>query len=171
MKIPRFIQSAATALKSLAVALGLSAAMHAGTASAATTSETYQLGASGSGTLIQGGVSLPWIAQGTRPVGSILRAVAINARLDDSPNGSWASDLNVLLEGALQIGSDGGDPDWANGQDSTAGATVIDTKTAGTDFPATIDLNVAGLFLKNTWGNATWSGSVTVTYVLRAELM
>ena len=86
--------------------------MHAVTASAATTSETYQLGASGSGTLIQGGVSLPWIAQGTRPVGSILRAVAINVRLDDSPNGSWASDLNVLLEGALQIGSDGGDPDW-----------------------------------------------------------
>lgn len=164
MKIPKLIQSVATTLKSLAVALGLSAAMHAVTASAATTSETYQLGASGSGTLIQGGVSLPWIAQGTRPVGSILREVAINVRLDDSPNGSWASDLNVLLEGALQIGSDGGDPDWANGQDSTAGATVIDTKTAGTGFPATIDLNVAGLFLKNTWGNATWSGSVTVTY-------
>jgi len=41
---------------------------------------------------------------------------------------------------------------------------VIDTKTAGADFPATIDLNTAGVFLKNMWSDATWSGTVTLRY-------
>jgi len=112
-------------------------------------------------TFFAGGASAPWIARGTLPVGSFLRAVSIDATLDDNPGGSWASDLNVLVDGLLQIGSDGGNPDWAKGQDSNVGATVIDTNTSGADFPATIDLNIAGLFLTNTWSDATWSGTVT----------
>ena len=163
MKIPISIKSCTATLKHLAFALGAGALL-AGSARAATTSETYQLGATGSGTVVQGGATVSWIAQGTLPPGSILREVSIDARLDANSGDTWASDLNVLVDGLLQIGSDGGNPDWANGQDSTAGATVIDTKTAGVDFPATIDLNAAGLFLKNTWGDATWSGTVTVKY-------
>lgn len=70
----------------------------------------------------------------------------------------------MLVDGVLQIGSDGGSIDWGNGQDSDVGATVIDTKTADVDFPATIDLNTVGLFLKNTWSDATWSGTVSIKY-------
>jgi len=136
----------------------------AGSAQADVITNTYNLGPQDGGTTISAGGSIEWIAQGTLPAGSILRSVSINARLDDNPGGSWASDLNVLVDGLLQIGSDGGSPDWANGQSDVVGTTVIDSKTAGVDFLDTIDLNTAGLFLKNTWGDATWSGTVTVTY-------
>jgi hypothetical protein len=164
MKTTSIIDSIGVSLKRCMLALGVSAALVAGSARAATTTSTYDLGTSGSGTVFAVGEMTPWIAQGTLPVGSILREVSIDATLDDSTGGSWASDLNVVVEGVLQIGSDGGSIDWANGQDSNIGATVIDTKTAGVDFPPTIDLNIAGLFLKNTWSDATWSGMVTVTY-------
>ncbi len=166
MKILTNIRSIGTAMRHLALAVGVSTGLLAGSAGAATTTATYDLGAPGSGTMLAGGTAVPWIAQGTLPVGSILRAVAIDATLEVYAGGSWASDLNVLVDGLLQIGTDGGSPDWANGQDGTVGATVIDTKTAGVDFPATIDLNSAGLFLKNAWSDATWSGTVTVTYDL-----
>ncbi len=164
MKIPSTIDSFGVTLKHCALVLGVSAALVAASARAATTISTYDLGASGSGTFFAGGELTSWIAQGTLPVGSILREVSIDATLDDNPGGSWASNLNVLVDGVLQIGSDGGTIGWSNGGDSNVGATVIDTKTAGVDFPATIDLNTAGLFLTNTWSGATWSGTVTVTY-------
>ena len=164
MKPPSIINSISPALKYLALVLGVSAAFVAASARAATTTTSYNLGASGNGTFFAGDSATPWIAQGDLPVGSFLRAVSINATLEDNPGGSWASDLNVLVDGVLQIGSDGGSIDWGNGQDGNVGATVIDTKTSGVDFPDTIDLNTAGLFLRNTWGDATWSGSVTVTY-------
>jgi hypothetical protein len=164
MKTISIFKPISVALKHLALAACVSAALVAGSARAATTTSTYDLGASGSGTLFAVGELIPWIAQGTLPIGSILREVSINATLDDSTGGSWASDLNVLVDGLLQIGSDGGSIDWANGQDSNIGATVIDTKTAGVDFPATIDLGTAGLFLTNPWSDSTWSGSVTVKY-------
>lgn len=151
-------------MKHLAMAVGVCAGLLAGGARAATATVTYELGAAGSGTVLEGGAAIPWIAAGTLPAGSILREVSIAARLDDNPDGTWASDLNVLVDGFLQIGSDGGSPDWDNGQDSTVGATVVDTKTAGVDFPATIDLNTAGVFLKNTWSEATWSGTVSIKY-------
>ena len=164
MKTPNADRPIRIAIEHLVLALGMGALL-VGSAGAATTTATYGLGESGSGTFLAGGVALSWIEQGTLPPGSILREVSIDAKLDDNPGGSWASDLNVVVEGVLQIGSDGGSPDWANGQDGEVGATVIDTKSAGVDFPATIDLT-AGLFLLNTWSDATWSGTVTVTYDL-----
>jgi hypothetical protein len=165
MKIPRIIQPVRAVLKYLALALG-AGAMLAGSAVAETLSATYELGPEGGGTAIGGGGSVAWIAAGVLPPGSILRQVSIAARLEESPDGTWASDLNVVVDGLLQIGSDGGTPDWSNGQDSSVGALVNDTKFAGVDFPDTIDLNAAALSLKNTWGDATWSGTVTVTYDL-----
>ena len=166
MKIPDTIKSSAAALKHIALSLGAGAGLLAGSAAAAPTPVTYELGAQGGGTAIGGGASVAWIAAGVLPAGTILREVSIAARLDASDGGSWASDLNVVAGGLLQLGSDGGSPDWANGQDETVGATVTDTKTAGIDFPATIDLNATGLSLKNTWTDATWSGTLTVTYDL-----
>ncbi|MEI6604769.1 MAG: PA14 domain-containing protein [Verrucomicrobiota bacterium] len=148
----------------LALALVAGAGLLAGSAAAATTTMTYDLGAPGDGTVLAGGAAVPWIAQGALPAGSILREVSIDATLEVNSGGSWASDLNVLVDGLLQIGSDGGSPDWANGQNEAVGSTVIDTKTAGVDFPATIDLHTAGVFLKNTWSDATWTGTVTIKY-------
>jgi len=164
MKPSSIFNSISPALKYLALVLGVSAAFVAASARAATTTSSYILGPAGNGTFFAGDSATPWIDQGDLPVGSFLRAVSINATLEDNPGGSWASDLNVLVDGILQIGSDGGSIDWGNGQDDNVGATVIDTKTSGVDFPATIDLNTANLFLRNTWGDATWSGTVTVTY-------
>ena len=164
MKVPSIVHPASVALKHLALALAVSAGLMSGSTLAATTTSTYDLGTSGNGTLFAVGELTPWIAQGTLPVGSILREVSITATLDDSTGGTWASDLNVLVDGLLQIGSDGGSIDWANGQDGNIGATVIDTKTAGVDFPDTIDLATAGLFLTNPWSDSTWSGTVTVKY-------
>lgn len=165
MKVLHIARSVRVGLKHLAATLGVGALL-AGGVLAETTPATYELGAEGAGTAIAGGASVPWIAAGVLPPGSILRKVSIAARLDENPGGSWASDLNVVAGGLLQIGSDGGSPDWGNGQDGTVGATVVDTKTAGVDFPDTIDLNMTGLSLKNTWSDATWSGTVTVTYDL-----
>jgi len=164
MNLQAIINPVRVVMYRLAIALGVCAGLAATNVHAATTTVSYDLGAAGSGTFFAGDSVTPWIAQGNLPVGSILRAVSINATLENNPGGNWASDLNVLVDGFLQIGSDGGAIDWANGQDGDVGATVIDTKTAGVDFPATIDLNAAGLFLRNTWGDGTWSGSVTVTY-------
>ena len=164
MKILTNIRSIGTAMRHLALAVGVGTGLLAGSAGAATTTATYDLGAAGSGTMLAGGTAVPWIAQGTLPAGSILRAVAIDATLEVNAGGSWASDLNVLVNGLLQIGTDGGSPDWANGQNEALGTTVIDTKTAGADFPATIDLHTAGVFLKNMWSDATWSGTVTLRY-------
>ena len=128
-----------------------------------TTTVVFNLGPQDSGTHLG---TADWIAAGTLPVGSFLRAVSIDDRLDDDlGSGSWASDLNVAVEGLLQIGSDGGNPDWANGQNGP-GTTCVDTKTAGVDFPANIDLNAAKLYLLCAYGEGMYSGTLSVTYDL-----
>ena len=152
-----------------------------GTVHAATTTVTRNLGSAGSGTFVAGGSFQSWIAKGSLPVGSILRSVAVDARLDSTNNGNWANDFTVMVDptpltpggdSLLSIGngdSTGPNPAlvWANGY-SGPGASVTDTKSAPANFPATIDLHNAEVFIGNTWGGpttgGTWSGSVSLTY-------
>ena len=70
-------------LKHCALAVGVSAALVAASARAATVTTTYDLGTGGSGTFFAACGFTPWIAPGTLPVGSFLRAVSIAATLDD----------------------------------------------------------------------------------------
>ena len=165
MKILNPIENSRITLKHLALALAAAAGFLTASAQAATTTSILNLGAPGGGTDIGGGAEVAWIAPGDLPAGSILRSVSINVVLENNiDGGTWASDLNVKIGDALLIGSDGGNPDWSNGQDSNNGTTCIDTKIAPDDFPATIDLNATGASLHNNWGEAVWSGTATVEY-------
>jgi fibronectin-binding autotransporter adhesin len=163
-------------------AITLAAGLAVASVQALTTTATFNLGAEGNGTSIPGqSVLAPaWITSGTLPAGSILRSVSIQARLDSSGGGdTYASDLFVYIDpGAppsggeiLQVGGFDalGNPAsrvaWANGDSGALGTTCIDKKNAGADFPETIDLNSAAVFLGSRGiGSATWSGTVTVEY-------
>ena len=147
------------------------------------TSNTYNLGTSPSGTVFatSGAASLfSWIAKGTLPVGSILRSIsAINVKLEDNPNGTWASDIGVFVDpdpstpggpgGLLSIGDDsdyGGAAetmDWhGNGQND---GPFSETMLAGSDFSTAIDLHDAEVYLGNGYGDGpTFSGTITVEY-------
>ena len=138
MRTPTIIHRALAATQRLALASGTAAivALAINSAQATTTTSIFNLGAAGSGTTLG---QADWIAAGALPTGSILKAVSINARLDDSgPNGAYASDLHVTFDGGMTIGADGGSPDWANGYGGDVGTTVIDTKYAGIDFASNI---------------------------------
>ena len=143
--------------------------------------QTFDLGTSPSGTMITGGVGglIPWIAINTLPVGSFLQSFTILAKLEIAITDNWASDLCAYVDsnpGApgtaaiLEVGGYGSmgtvttQIDWANGQNG-AGTTANDTKTAGTDFPAGIDLSTAQLSVGNGYNDTpTWSGTISVTY-------
>jgi len=168
--------------KHLALVAVLGVGLAAGGAQALTS--TYELGPVDGGTSIGNGAVLPtaWIAAGTLPAGSILKSVSINARLDTFGGGdTWASDLAVYVDpgtppppsgsALLQVGGYDaiGGPvtkrDWSNGGSGEIGTTCIDTKTAPADFPDTIDLSTAGLYLANGgWTTGSWSGTVTIEY-------
>jgi len=147
-----------------------------------TGTNTYNLGAQGSGTILLPGAGglLPWIAMGTLPPGSFLRSFSVNARLDAADSDSWASDLNAYVDSFpedpgtaawLQVGGYGkiGTVEtwvrWGNG-DNGVGTTVTGTKTAPADFPDAFDLNSLQLSVGNDYARATWSGTITVTYDL-----
>ena len=176
LSCPRALRSLPALFLSL-VALGLGQPA----ANAATVTNTYNLGSVGSGTTIPVGVDglLPWIVKGTLPTGSLLRSVSVNARLDVQAGDSWASDICAYLdptptapgtEALLQVGGYGEigtvaqKLDWDNGQDGTVGATVIDKKTAGVDFPTGIDLDGLQVSVGNDYDPSTWSGTITVEY-------
>ena len=153
----------------------------------ASVTDTFQLGISPNGTMVSRELNefIPWIAINTLPEGSFLESFTINAKLEIAITDNWASDICVYVDSnpsnpgtaaILQIGgydspvlSEGGTMlygriDWANGQDG-AGATVSDTKIAGVDFPAGIDLSTAQLSIGNGYAQApTWSGTISVTY-------
>jgi autotransporter-associated beta strand protein len=180
--IPRLREHLRVNLQPFARALVLAAGLAVGSVQALTTTATFNLGAEGNGTSIpnQALLSPAWIAAGSLPAGSILRSVSINAKIDTAGGGdTFANDLFVYVDpGAppsggeiLQVGGYDalGTPTtrlaWANGESGTAGTTCVDTKTAGTDFPDTIDLNSAGVFLGSRGLiPASWSGTVTVEY-------
>jgi hypothetical protein len=84
MKKPNIIHHFTNALQRAALAAGVSAlvALTAGSAHALTTTSVISLGAQGSGTSLGGGVKVEKIAKAALPVGSILRSVAIDARID-----------------------------------------------------------------------------------------
>jgi hypothetical protein len=156
-----------------------------------TTTLVIDLGTSPAGTTITGGT---FIGTGptnlpipTLPVGSILRSIAVNAKLEATTMGSYASELAVLLDPTP--GTPGGDYsveitnganpfgatvglDWPGSADAGVGTMLVDTKTAAnwsSVFP--IDLATTGLFLGNAYidpGNGTWSGTITLTYDLVA---
>jgi autotransporter-associated beta strand protein len=182
MKTPTLCNPLRVAIKLPALALALAAGLAAGSAQALTTTATFNLGAVDSGTSIpaQSVLAPAWIAAGTLPPGSILRSVSIDARIDtEGGDETYASDLFVYIDpgappsggGILQVGGFDalGSPTtfvaWANGSSGTLGTTCVDTKTAPADFPATIDLNSAGVFLGSRGlASASWSGTVTVEY-------
>ena len=66
----------------LAVCMAALVALTAGSAHALTTTSVIDLGAQGSGTALGGGAKVEKIAKAALPVGSILRSVAIDARID-----------------------------------------------------------------------------------------
>jgi hypothetical protein len=140
----------------------------------------------GTGTVIEGdtfgtygAANLPLPAL---PAGSILRNIQVNTVLESTDNDNWASELAVLLDPTpgtpgddFSVGISNGNHfgatlelGWPNSADSGPGTALVDTKTAGVDFPATIDLNTTGLFLGNGYGGptvgGTWSGTITLTY-------
>lgn len=182
MNMNRISNRLRVALKHSSLAVAMAAGLGAGSAQALTTTATYQLGAAGSGTSIpnQAVLSPAWIAAGTLPPGSILRSVSIDARIDtEGGDDTYANDLFVYADpGAppsgseiLQVGGFDalGSPatvlTWANGSSGALGTTCVDTKNAVTDFPDTIDLNSAGLFLGSRGSiTASWSGTITVEY-------
>jgi hypothetical protein len=161
------------------------------TVDAATTTLVIDLGTSPAGTTIQGStfigsgpINLPLPAL---PLGSILRSIAINTKLEVTDNDNFASDLSVLLDPTP--GSPGGDFSvgisngvekfgavlqlgWPASANAGPGTSLVDTKT-DTDWAGAgaIDLATTGLFLGNAYGTSppaggTWSGTITLTYDL-----
>jgi hypothetical protein len=156
-----------------------------------TASLVIDLGTSPAGTTIAGGT---FIGTGptnlplpTLPAGSILRSIAVSAKLEATDNDNYASDLSLLLDptpgapggdfsveitnGITPLGGTALNLDWPATADGGEGTELIDTKTdANWAAVAPIDLATTGLFLGNAFGGptvgGTWSGTITLTYDL-----
>ena len=173
MKIPNILHHATAAMQHLALAVAVSAGLVASNAQATTTTSVINLGAQGSGTYLSGATKVLKIAKGALPAGSLLRSVAINARLDAGD--PYDGDICVFFAasstatGILRVGDDydGGAPDavtkviWDAGWSWSVGDTIVKTISAG--IPA-IDLNSYAVFITNSNYPGTWSGTVTLTY-------
>ena len=160
------------ALKHSALAIAVATGIGVGSVNALTTTSTINLGVSPSGTALGGGVKLSKIAIGTLPVGSLLRSVAINAKIEAGD--PYVGDIGVFFAvdnvatGVLRVcdNYDGGTPGatteviWDAGYGYALGTTIIKTITVG--IPA-IDLNAYEVFLTSGY-NGTWSGTVTLEY-------
>jgi hypothetical protein len=147
------------------------------------------LGTSPAGTAIEGGAfigsgptNLPLPAV---PAGSILKSIAVDAVLEATDNGNYASDLSLLLDptpgtpggdfsveitnGTGPLGGAALDLNWPSSAEAGVGTNLVDTKTEA-DWAAAgaIDLSTTGMFLGNAFGTApaggTWSGTITLTY-------
>ena len=167
------------------------AGLVAATAQADVITNTYNIGPSGTGEYYEGPWSgnpgttclTNWFTAGTLPTYSMLRSIEIDATLESSPWGDWASDFIVLVApdtsgfdtgtgGTLEItaywNESWGSPlyfGWTNGS-AEAVSTVNAKFVFGVNFPAPIDLSTNGVFL----GDGTfeyggyWSGTLTITY-------
>ena len=114
---------------------------------------------------------------GPLPLGSTLESVSVNATLDTTNYGGPAN-LSVDVNGFLAISTYNNlwaatsYRSWANGGGfgTTAGGTVIDTKTASinpsgnSEFSAGIDLHGVTVYLANDYDTNSWSGTVSITY-------
>lgn len=164
--------------------IALAAGFASGTTQAQTTTQDFELGPEGSGTAIPAVsvVTPAWIPAGTLPVGSILRSVSINARIDtDGGSQTFANDLFVYFDAGV-AGTDGDGEvlqvggfdtldspttfvQWTDGGNGTVGTTVVETQSAPTAFPDTIDLNTVNIHIGSRGLDpATWSGTVTIEY-------
>jgi hypothetical protein len=155
-----------------------------------TTTLVIDLGTSPAGTTIEGST---FIGSGPTnlplpvlPAGSILRSIAVNAKLEVTDNDNFASDLAVLLDptpgapgGDFSVGISNGvekfgatlQLGWPASANAGAGTSLVDTKIDATWAGAgAIDLSTTGLFLGNAYGGptvgGTWSGTITLTYDL-----
>ena len=173
MKLLNICNSLRVALTHSALAIAVATGIGVGSVNALTTTSTINLGVSPSGTALGGGVKLSKIAIGTLPVGSLLRSVAINAKIEAGD--PFVGDIGVFFAvdnvttGVLRVcdNYDGGPTPsatteviWNAGFDYAVGTTIIKTITAG--IPA-IDLNLYEVFLTSGY-NGTWSGTVTLEY-------
>jgi hypothetical protein len=174
--------------------LAASAALVAGSASAATYTTNLNLGTGPTGTLYEPDVFVTLIPAGTLPAGSILMSVGINATIQSSDNSNWASELMVAVDPTpespggddlLEIGPDpaqeGGlltygsaqNAFWANGYTAPVSA-VTDTRAFPANWSTPVDLSTAALCVANSYNNhgpagtgGHWWGTLTVTYVDR----
>jgi hypothetical protein len=112
---------------------------------------------------------------GTLPVGSILKSVSADVRIDSTEGDSWASDMTFVLytvsDALLQVG---GYIDitgiinrlyWAGG-DAGPGTRFTDKKLADVDFPGDIDLHDTQVSIANGYTDVgSWSGWIDFTWV------
>jgi hypothetical protein len=143
------------------------------------------LGTSPAGTFIAGG---SFIGTGpanlpipTLPPGSILRSIAVNAKLEATSSDNFASDLTLLLDSTAPTTGDNFSlalitssatanfsPSesllWTSGGGGV-GTSLTETKT-GDQWTGDIDLATTALFLGNGYAAAdgTWSGTITLTF-------
>jgi hypothetical protein len=115
------------------------------------------------------------------PTGSILHSIAVDAKLEATSSGNFASDLTVLVDTsapytgdnfALGITSGNATKNfnpaetltWAGGG-AGVGSSLTETRTDN-EWTGAIDLATTGLFLGNAYadGDGTWSGTITLTY-------
>lgn len=137
-------------------------------------SARFYLGPQDAGTTFTDREFKLWFPLGALPVGSILKSVSADIRLD-SGNDSWASDMTFVLytvsDALLQIG---GYLDitgiinrlyWSGG-DAGPGTRFTDRKLAGVDFPEGIDLHDTQISIANGYtAVGSWSGTVDFTWV------
>jgi hypothetical protein len=141
------------------------------------------LGTSPAGTFIAGGA---FIGSGpanlpipTLPPGSILRSIAVNAKLEVTSSDNFASDLAVLLDTTdpltgdnFALGITSTNPTanfnpaqtltWSGGN-AGVGTSLIETRT-DSQWTGDIDLASTAVFLGNAYsaGDGTWSGTITL---------
>jgi hypothetical protein len=138
-------------------------------------SARYYFGPQDAGTTFIGEEFKLWFPLGDLPVGSILKSVSANLRLDSTEVDSWASDMGFVLltvdNPLLQIGGYYDIVDvvtrlyWSGG-DGGPGTSFTDRKLAGVDFPEGIDLHDTQIYLANLYADTgSWSGTIDFTFV------
>lgn len=140
------------------------------------TTARYYLGPQDGGTTFTDAEFKLWFPPGDLPVGSILKSVSADIRLDSATGDSWASDLTFVLANGtpvLQIGGYYNLLDvttrlyWNPAGDDGPGTRFTDRKLVVTDFPDAIDLNGTSVYLWNGYepgGPASWSGWIDFTW-------
>jgi hypothetical protein len=139
-------------------------------------SARFYLGPEGAGTTFTDREFKPWFPLGALPVGSILKSVSADVRIDSTEADSWASDMTFVLytvsDALLQIG---GYLDitgiinrvyWTTAGDGGPPTHFTDRKLAGVDFPEGIDLHDTAIYIANGYTDVgSWSGTIDFTFV------